>query len=149
VLRHSEQLDLFFQRRLQKVSVTMLLRFVAMTQERHGPFTGQVLKQAQSELLSVVLYSFVPPIDFAGLVKFLQITAAILRPANLAAKNGVTQLLAWTEVCHPDIEALPRKTPPAASRCQNAQTILRFDSSVNGLGFEHGSQEAFSLEPKL
>jgi hypothetical protein len=71
VLRHSEQSDLFFQRRLQKVPMTMLFRFGAMTQKGHGSFAGQVLEQAQGELLSVVLYSFVPPIDFAGLVKFL------------------------------------------------------------------------------
>src|SRR4051812_16239281 len=97
--------------------VTMLFRFGAMTQERYGSFPGQVLEQAQGELLSVVLYSFVPPIDFAGLMQFLQISAAIVRPSNFAGKDGVAQLLAWAEVCHPDIEALPRQTPPATARC--------------------------------
>jgi hypothetical protein len=37
---------------------------------------------------------------------------------------------------------MTRQATPAAARHKNAQTILRFNRTVNGFGFEHGLIDA-------
>lgn len=100
----------------------------AMTKQRNGSRPGQVLEKPQGKLLTVILDALVPAIDRTRLAQLIYITAAVFRPRYPARQDGVSQLLARAEVCHPDIETIPGQaaSPPACR--QDPKTILtRFD----------------------
>lgn len=118
----------------------MALRLIlcAMTEQRHCPCPGQLLQKPQREFLAVILDLLVPPIDLARFTQFLQITAAVFPPRYLTCQDGISQLLAWPKVCHPDVVTITGEAPAAPACRQNPQTILRWlDFRVNRLGLEH------------
>jgi hypothetical protein len=120
--------------------MTMLLLFRAMTKERDCLLPRQMLEEAQRKLLAVVLDSFVASIHTAGFHELREVAAAVFFPRNFSAKNRVAKLLAWTQVCHPHIEAIGRQTASSPAGRQNPQTIARFDFSMDRLRMEHGSE---------
>jgi hypothetical protein len=102
----------------------------AMAQQRYGLVLGKMLQEAQGEFLAVVLNSFIALIDRSAFAQFLAIPIAELRPGDFSGNEFIPELLAWSQVGHPDMvtilwdaaaQAAPRECEgrPCAARCRN------------------------------
>ena len=110
----------------------MLLLFRAMTQQSDRVGLGQLLEQAQREFLAVILDRSIFPVNRPTFEEFLAITSTEPAPADLAGLYRPQQLLARTEVRHPDIISGRGHAAPTKPRGQNAQSILaRFNRRGN------------------
>ena len=117
----------------------MFLLLGAMAQQRHGPVPGEMLEETQGEFLAVIFNSLVTAVDRAAQAQFLAIAFAEFRPGDLARQQFIPELLAWPEVCHPNIVSVSWQSPAQAARRENSETVLgRIDFGMDGLCFEHG-----------
>lgn len=117
----------------------MLFVFSTMAQQRHRLIFGEMLQEAQSEFLTVILDSLIAAIDRSVLAQFLAVSVAEFGPSDFSGQKFVPELLAWAEISHPNVETVFRQAPASTPCCENPQTVLTpVDFSVNRLCFEHG-----------
>ena len=132
------ELDLSLEDLLQEVPVAMRFIFRAVTQESHRSLTGQVLEQAERELLPVVLDLLVAVIDSAVFAQLPQVEPAEFRPRDFSGENGLPQLFTRPEICHPDIVAIARHAAATTARGQYAQSIhLSLDGRLYRFRSDH------------
>src|SRR4051794_20804675 len=103
--------------------VAMHFVFRAVTKESDCPFRGEVLEEAEGELLAMVLDVAIPLVDAAAFAQLLEVTPAILGPANCSGEEGIAQRFARAQVSHPDVVAILRQTTPASARGEDAEPV--------------------------
>lgn len=117
----------------------MRLVFSAMAEQRHRLIFGEMLQEAESEFLAMILDSLIAAIDRPAFPQFLAVSVAEFGPFDFSRQKFVPELLTWAEIGHPNIETVFRQAPASTPCRENPQTILAsLDFSVNRLCFEHG-----------
>ena len=110
----------------------------AMAEQRNRLVFCQKLKEAQGELLAVILDSLIAAVDRPALAQFLAVTRAVFWPGDLSRQEFIPQRLAGPEVRHPNMVTIAWQAAAPSSRRQDPQSILeRFDPGVNRLRFDH------------
>ena len=108
------------EQRFQQVPMAILLVFGAMAQQRYSVVLRKVLQEAQSELLAVIFDSLVAAINRSALTQFLAVSVAELGPRDFPRQKFIPELLARSEICHPNIVTVCRQAAASASSGENS-----------------------------
>lgn len=107
----------------------MTLRGVlcAVVEERDVLLFGELGDEPEGELLAVVLDCGVVRIDRGRREELGAVSSGEFPPRDLPRQRRLQQLLARTEVGHPDVVAIGRQAAPAKARGESPQPVARFD----------------------
>ena len=103
--------------------MTVRLCLSAMAQQGDGSGFAKLLEQPQGEFLAVVFDGVIATVNGAFLEQFLPVTAAKLAPGDPAIFHRVQEVLARSEIGHPNIITRDRHAPATKASGENPQAV--------------------------